>query len=95
MEPTDPSHQLNLGNLCTRLRRGDAATEAFRAALELAEAAVDRDPSASNYFLLSVACDRTGHLERALTSIRQAVELAPENRQYQQLFQLLQKRYSE
>jgi cellulose synthase operon protein C len=55
-------------------------------AAEFAKQAVERTPTAANYFLWSVACQRAGDPARAKTAIEKALELDPGNAQYQQLY---------
>jgi predicted Zn-dependent protease len=51
-----------------------------------AKQAVERAPTAANYFLWSVACQRSGDRPQAQTAIAKALELDPGNAQYQQLY---------
>lgn len=90
IEPDDPGHRLNLGSLYARLRQPEAARAVFQQARPLAEKATQQAPTASNYFTLSLACDRTGDRKGALAAIRRAVQLAPDNAQYQQLLRMLE-----
>jgi predicted TPR repeat methyltransferase len=55
-------------------------------AAELARQAVERAPTAANYFLWSVASQRSGDRTRAKAAIEKALELDPGNAQYQQLY---------
>ncbi len=51
-----------------------------------ARQAVERAPTAANYFLWSVTCQRSGDLTQAKTAVEKALELEPGNAQYQQLY---------
>jgi tetratricopeptide (TPR) repeat protein len=92
IEPDSAMHLLNLGSLNARLRRADAANSAFRRAKELTQAAVKQSPTAANYYLLCIACDRTGDPAQALEAIQRAVQLDPGNQQYEKVLALLQNR---
>lgn len=92
IDPENPMHLLNLGSLNARLQRAEAARTAFRQAKELAGAAVDRRPTASNYYLLCLACDRTGDATEALRAINRAIQLDPGNGRYEKVLSLLQNR---
>lgn len=61
-------------------------------ATELAQTAVELEPVASNYFLLSSVYQRTGDLERALAAIERAMELDPVNREYQRTHELIREK---
>jgi len=61
-------------------------------ARQLAEKAVELEPIAVNYMVLSRACDKNGDTPGALSAIKRAVELEPNNPIYQQIYQALQKR---
>ena len=52
-------------------------------AAKLAQKAVQLDPAAPAYFLLSAVHERNGDLASALSAVRQALELDPDNSQYQ------------
>jgi tetratricopeptide (TPR) repeat protein len=92
IQPDQPMHYLNLGSLDLRLQHPDEADIAFRKATVLAEANVRRNPTAPNYYLLSVAYDRTGNVRGALTAAARALELDPDNARYKQLLALLRNR---
>ncbi|MFH1920992.1 MAG: tetratricopeptide repeat protein [Planctomycetota bacterium] len=61
-------------------------------AREMAQKAVDQEPLARNYFLLSLACQRNGDLDGGRSAIEQAVALDPDDPKYQQLREWLQLR---
>ncbi|KPL24830.1 MAG: hypothetical protein AMJ75_02690 [Phycisphaerae bacterium SM1_79] len=61
-------------------------------ARQLAEKAVALEASAANYFVLSLACDKNGDTVNALSAIKRAVKLEPENLQYRRFFNLIQQR---
>lgn len=63
-------------------------------ARELAEKAVALEPIAANYFVLSWACDRNADTDSALSAIKKALELEPDNPRYQQMYELIRKRSS-
>ena len=65
---------------------------AFRKAKELAQLAVRDSPTAANYYLLCLACDRMGERGEAMKAIKQAVQLAPDNKQYARVHTLLDNR---
>ncbi len=65
-------------------RLGEAKTYAAKA--------VQLDPVAPNYAVLSEACDKTGDLPGALAAMKQAVQLDPENARYRRIYGLLQKK---
>jgi tetratricopeptide (TPR) repeat protein len=56
-------------------------------AKELARKAVELEPTARNYFVLSQACVRSGDRPAALTAIQRAAELDPGNSSYRQAYQ--------
>jgi protein O-GlcNAc transferase len=58
----------------------------------LAEKAVALEPTAANYSVLSWACDKNGDTANALSAIKRAVELEPNNQRYQRIYQLIRKR---
>jgi len=64
----------------------------LKQAREMAEKAVELEPVAINYKVLSRACDKNGDAAGALSAIKKAVELEPSNPIYQQIYQMLQKR---
>jgi tetratricopeptide (TPR) repeat protein len=61
-------------------------------ARKLAETAVELQPSAANYFLLSEACDKNGDREKALATLERATRLDPGNPRYQRMYDLLKQR---
>jgi tetratricopeptide (TPR) repeat protein len=61
-------------------------------ARELAQQAVDLEPSAQSYFILSWACDRGGDLPAALDAMQKAVELAPDNPEFRRKYDQLASR---
>jgi tetratricopeptide (TPR) repeat protein len=58
-------------------------------ARKLAGQAVDLEPTAENYFMLGRACQITGDKQAALAAVRKAVELAPNNREYRRMYDLI------
>ncbi|WP_058303855.1 tetratricopeptide repeat protein [Gorillibacterium timonense] len=57
----------------------------FERAAACFELAIAEQPNcASYYYKLSVTCARSGYLERALTAVRRASELSPEEDSYRQ-----------
>ncbi len=53
----------------------------------LAQTAVDLEATASGYFVLGVACDRSGDAAGALAAIEKAVQMDPDNAEYQRMHQ--------
>lgn len=51
-------------------------------AKRLAQKAVELDPAARNFFLLAIACRRTGDLRAALAALDRALALEPENQEF-------------
>ena len=68
-----------------------AAKHNLQEAKKLAEKAVQLEPAASNYALLSMVCHKTGDAAGAVSAIRRAIELDPNNPQYRQLLGAIQK----
>jgi Flp pilus assembly protein TadD len=64
----------------------------LREARQLAEKAVALEPVAANYFVLAWACDENGDTASARPAIKRAVELEPNDQQYQRLFRVIQQR---
>ncbi len=119
IEPESVIHYINTGVLNMRLRRFDAAEEAFQKvrrltperpegyvalaqlyvqtdrklseARTLARKAVELEPVAANYFLLSSACEKNGDDPGALTAIQRAVKLDPGNLRYREAYARIQK----
>lgn len=58
-------------------------------AVKLAGVAVEIEPSAGNYAVLSEACERNGDFDGALSAIERAMELDRGNRQYRRLREAL------
>jgi tetratricopeptide (TPR) repeat protein len=63
-------------------------------ARDLVQKAVALEPIAANYFVLSWACDRNADTDSALSAIKKALELDPDNPRYQQMYELIRKRSS-
>jgi tetratricopeptide (TPR) repeat protein len=63
----------------------------FSEARKLAQKAVELEPTAGNYFVLGLACQKTDDKQAAQLAMRKAVELAPDNRQYRQMYDLIRK----
>lgn len=61
-------------------------------ARQLAEKAVALGAIATNYFVLSWACDTNGDITNALPAIKRAIELDPGNQQYLRLYKQIQQR---
>ena len=61
-------------------------------AKSLAQTAVRLKPDASNYFVLSKAHDKNGDRPSAVSAMRRAVELAPDNMEYRRIYELLQRK---
>jgi tetratricopeptide (TPR) repeat protein len=60
----------------------------FGEALALAEKAIQLEPAAMNFFVLSWALDKNGNHPEALQAIKHAVDLEPDNAHYQQVYRL-------
>lgn len=58
-------------------------------ARNLAGKAVELEPVAENYFILGQACQRARDRQAALAALQKALELAPGNREYQQMYDLI------
>jgi tetratricopeptide (TPR) repeat protein len=58
-------------------------------AVKLAKKAVGLEPAAENYFILGCACRKTNDKQAALTAIRKATELAPNNLEYRRMYDLI------
>ncbi|UCG57763.1 MAG: tetratricopeptide repeat protein [Phycisphaerales bacterium] len=56
---------------------------------KLAKKAVELEPTADNYFALGQACQKVGDKQGALAAMRKAVELAPDNREYKKVYDLI------
>lgn len=61
-------------------------------AKQLAEKALMLEPIAANYFALSFARDRNGDTAGAISALKRAVELEPDNRLYRRTYELILKR---
>jgi len=61
-------------------------------ALQLADTAVSLDQSAENFFVLSWARDKNGRSVDALAALERAIELAPDNPKYQEMYVRLRDR---
>jgi tetratricopeptide (TPR) repeat protein len=61
-------------------------------ARQLAEKAVALEATAANYFVLSWACYANGDFAKALPTIKRAIQLDPDNQQYQLLYKQIQRR---
>lgn len=64
----------------------------FKEAKLFAEKAVKLEPIAMNYMVLSRACDKNGDAAGALSAMKRATELEPNNPLYKQIYEALQKR---
>jgi tetratricopeptide (TPR) repeat protein len=64
----------------------------FLEAKLLAEKAVALEPVAANYFVLSWACDKNGETASALSAMKRAIELDPDNPKYKRMYELMQNR---
>jgi len=58
----------------------------------LAAKAVELKPSAANYFMLARACDKNGDRAGALSAVKRAVELDPQNAEYRAMHKRMQGR---
>lgn len=58
-------------------------------ARQLAQQAVDREPTATNYYWLGAACQINGDKAGALAAIRRAVELEPQHPEYRKVMRAL------
>ncbi|MCS7238465.1 MAG: tetratricopeptide repeat protein [Thermoguttaceae bacterium] len=61
-----------------------------QAARQYARQAVSCDPTAANYHLLAIVCERLDNLEEALTAAKRATELDPGSAQYRETLGRLQ-----
>jgi tetratricopeptide (TPR) repeat protein len=61
-------------------------------AMKLAKTAVVLEGTADNYFILSWAYDKNGDVANAVSAIKRAAELEPDNLQYQRMYEHIQKR---
>ena len=61
-------------------------------ATQLARAAVQVEPSAPNYLVLSVACASNGDFAGAASAIEQAMKLDPGNPKYVQMYEMIQEK---
>ena len=66
----------------------------FPEAMKLAKTAVELEETAANYFTLSWAYDKNGDVANAISALKRAVELEPENLKYQRMYEQIQKRNS-
>jgi tetratricopeptide (TPR) repeat protein len=64
----------------------------LREARELAQKAVQLEPLAPNYFVLSEAQDKNGDRQGAVAALRRAMQLDPDNPTYRRIYELLQRR---
>ena len=70
------------------LRAGVKLTKAR----ELAEKAVELEANATNYFVLSWACDKNGDPASGLKAIEQAIKLEPNNMRYKNVYEHIKKK---
>jgi superkiller protein 3 len=63
-------------------------------ALKLSQTAAELEETAANYFILSWAYDRNGDVSNAISALKRAVELEPENLKYRRMYEQIQKRNS-
>jgi tetratricopeptide (TPR) repeat protein len=63
-------------------------------ARQLAEKAVTLEANAANYFVLSWACYENGDTTNAFPAIKRAIELNPDNSNYQLLYKMIQQKAS-
>ncbi|UCG59539.1 MAG: tetratricopeptide repeat protein, partial [Phycisphaerales bacterium] len=61
-------------------------------AKQLAEKAIALEATAANYFVLSLACNKNGDTAGALSAIKRALELEPNNPQCRRLYELILQR---
>jgi len=62
----------------------------IRQARQLAQRAVDLQPSAANYYVLGWVCNSGGDKATALTAAKRALTMEPGNTNYQRLHQSIQ-----
>jgi cytochrome c-type biogenesis protein CcmH/NrfG len=88
LSPERPEGYAALGQLYvqTDRRLSEAKT--------LARKAVELEPVAVNYFLLSTACDKNHDYGGALTAIQRAMDLDPGNLRYREAFERIHKKPS-
>jgi tetratricopeptide (TPR) repeat protein len=67
------------------INTGTQVSEARR----LAGKAVELEPSADNYFMLGLACRGANDRSAALAALQEAVQLAPGNREFKQMYDLV------
>jgi len=68
------------------MQTGDDLSEAE----QLASKAVELEPTAPNYYLLSAALHRNGEVSKAISAIEKAIQLDPDNAEYQRILGALQ-----
>jgi tetratricopeptide (TPR) repeat protein len=61
-------------------------------ALKLARKAVQLEPTAANYMVLSWACDKSGDIAGAHSNLKRATELEPGNPEYRRKYELMLER---
>ena len=61
-------------------------------ARSLASKAVELEPIAPNYYVLSLACQHNADRTGALSAIEQAIELEPGNAKYQRMHERIQQK---
>ena len=66
----------------------------FPEALKLAKTAIELEETAAHYFILSWAYDKNGDVPNAISALKRAVELEPENPTYRRTYEQIQKRNS-
>jgi tetratricopeptide (TPR) repeat protein len=92
-QPADKAFA-RVAELTPELAQGYAARAELRVhtqrdaaeAVQLARQAVERQPSGSHYYLLSVAAEQTGDQPLAIDAIQRAISAEPTNPQYQSRF---------
>lgn len=84
LAPKQSAGHVALAQLYMRTNRLPEAREA-------AQAAVDLEPTASNYSVLSAACARNGDPEAALAAIEKAIKMEPHNAEYARLYEQIQR----
>ncbi|MCS7237979.1 MAG: tetratricopeptide repeat protein [Thermoguttaceae bacterium] len=56
---------------------------------QVARTLVTKAPTAENYVLLAASCEQTGDMEGALSALKHALQLAPQNQTYQRMYERL------
>jgi tetratricopeptide (TPR) repeat protein len=84
LAPQWPEGYRALAELYLRAKRQPAEAAA------LARKTIELEPSGPHYYLLAVACSRTGDRAGAVAAMKQAVALSPDEKRYQELLEQMQ-----